>query len=110
MVFVLEKRGHHVEVAENGQQAVELLQRHDFDVVLMDIQMPVMDGFQATSAIRKLEHPKKAKVPIIALTAHAMQGDRERCLVAGMDAYVSKPVAGNELIELVERIAGDEGG
>ena len=92
-------------MVQNGQQALEAVGQQDFDVVLMDVQMPVMDGFQATQAIRKLADPKKARLPIIAMTAHALKGDAERCLEAGMDGYISKPVKGEELIELVERMA-----
>ena len=103
VVHVLGNRGHQVTVARNGQEAVDLLQQQDFNVVLMDVQMPVMDGFQATSAIRKLPQREKAGVPIIAMTAHALKGDQERCLAAGMDDYLSKPINGRELIELVER-------
>ena len=77
----------------------------DFDVVLMDVQMPVMDGFAATRAIRNLADPKKARVPIIALTAHALTGDADRCLDAGMDGYISKPINREELIERVEQFA-----
>ena len=93
-------------MAQDGQQALEAVCQQDFDVVLMDVQMPIMDGFQATQAIRKLADPKKARLPIIAMTAHALKGDSDRCLDAGMDGYISKPVKGEELIELIERLAG----
>lgn len=89
---ILEKLGHSVLIAANGQLALEALQCEDFDVVLMDIQMPVMDGFQATAAIRQQEQVTSRRQPIIAMTAHAMSGDRERCLASGMDDYVSKPI------------------
>ncbi len=102
---ILSKRGHAVHIARDGQQAVEALQRNDFDIVLMDLQMPVMDGFLATQAIRNLADSKKAHVPIIALTAHALVGDADRCLQAGMDGYLSKPIDRAELIERVERLA-----
>ena len=108
VTYVLGKRGHAVEVAHNGQQALEAVGRQDFDVVLMDVQMPVMDGFAATQAIRHLVAPEKARLPIIAMTAHALKGDAQRCLEAGMDGYLSKPVKGAELIELVERMAVHE--
>ncbi len=101
----LGKRGHSIEIAENGRQALELLRQQDFDVVLMDVQMPEMDGFQATAAIRKLDDAKKARLPIIAMTAHALKGDRERCLAAGMNCYLSKPIKKEDLIETVERVA-----
>jgi signal transduction histidine kinase/CheY-like chemotaxis protein len=104
--YVLDKRGHTVVVSQNGQEALERLAAEDFDLVLMDIQMPEMDGFQATAAIRALSDLRKARLPIIAMTAHAIKGDAERCLAAGMDAYLSKPVNGHELIALVERLAG----
>ena len=104
VTYVLSKRGHAVEVAHDGQQALDALCQQDFDVVLMDVQMPVMDGFAATQAIRKLADSKKARLPIIAMTAHALKGDAERCLGAGMDGYISKPVKGEELIEMVERL------
>jgi signal transduction histidine kinase/HPt (histidine-containing phosphotransfer) domain-containing protein len=103
--YVLGKRGHSVEVVQNGRQALETVGGQDFDAVLMDVQMPVMDGFQATQAIRELLDPRKARLPIIAMTAHALKGDQERCLAAGMDGYISKPIRGEELIELVERLA-----
>jgi CheY-like chemotaxis protein len=104
VTYILNKRGHSVKVVQNGQQAVEAVGRQEIDLVLMDVQMPVMDGFQATKSIRKLADPKKARLPIIAMTAHALKGDAERCLGAGMDGYISKPVKGEELIELVERM------
>lgn len=102
---ILSKRGHSVQVAHDGQQALEAMDRQDFDVVLMDVQMPVMDGFVATRAIRNLADPKKARVPIIALTAHALTGDAGRCLDAGMDDYICKPIDREELIERVEQLA-----
>jgi CheY-like chemotaxis protein len=97
---VLEKRGHRVEVADNGREAVERVAKAPFDVILMDVQMPVMDGYQATAAIRGM--PDLAQVPIVALTAHAMPGDRERCVAAGMDAYLTKPIDVHELVQMVE--------
>jgi signal transduction histidine kinase len=103
---ILTKRGHQIQVAKNGQEAVDLLERQSFDVVLMDVQMPVMDGFQATAAIRASQSAEGARVPIIAMTAHAMQGDRERCLAAGMDAYLAKPIDSGRLIDLVEDLSG----
>jgi signal transduction histidine kinase/DNA-binding response OmpR family regulator len=106
VLYILGRRGHRVEAVPNGQQALERLRQEDFDVVLMDVQMPVMDGFQATAAVRKFDDPRKARVPIIAMTAHALKGDRDRCLEAGMDAYISKPIKSRDLIELVERLGG----
>ena len=106
---VLGNRGHSIKIAENGQQALGMVQEQEFDVVLMDVQMPEMDGFQATAAIRKLDDPKKARLPIIAMTAYALKGDQERCLAAGMDCYLSKPINGYEMVELVERLAGWRG-
>lgn len=108
--YLLTKRGHIVEIARNGRQAVEMLNRRDYDVVLMDVQMPVMDGLQAARAIRAMEDPEKARVPIIAMTAHALKEDAERCIAAGMDAYISKPIQAEEFIELVELLGGPEPG
>lgn len=99
---ILERRGHQVEIAHNGRDAVEMLKQDEFDVVLMDIQMPTMDGYQATAAIRDLSESDSAELPVIAMTAHAMEGDRERCLNAGMDAYISKPLNAANLLRLVE--------
>jgi two-component system, sensor histidine kinase and response regulator len=101
-VSLLTKRGHHVTVVGNGQEAVEAVTQDHFDLVLMDVQMPVMDGFEATSIIRKWEKDTGRRVPIIAMTAHAMKGDRERCMEAGMDGYVSKPFRPQELFQAVE--------
>src|SRR5581483_8401247 len=89
---MLEKLGHDVELADNGFQAVQKFNEKAFDMVLMDVQMPEMDGFQATAAIRKLELTQAKHTPVIAMTAHALKGDRERCLEAGMDGYIAKPV------------------
>ncbi len=102
-VRLLEKRGHSIRVATNGKEALEALKQHRFDVVLMDVQMPEMDGFEATRRIRALEQETGDRVPIIAMTAHAMKGDRERCLEVGMDGYISKPLQPNELFEAVEK-------
>ncbi len=99
---ILSRAGYTVVIATNGREAVETLKSKDFDVVLMDVQMPEMDGFEATGEIRKLLGTK-AKVPIIAMTAHAMAGDREKCLEAGMDDYVSKPINSAGLREVIER-------
>lgn len=103
--YALEQKGYAVRIAENGRDAVELLRSGArFDVVLMDCRMPVMDGFEATALIRRWEEETKAKrLPIIALTAHALQGDRERCLSSGMDDYIAKPVRMNELLDVIER-------
>ncbi len=100
-VRLLEMRGHRAEVASDGQEALKAVASRRFDLILMDIQMPEMDGFQATAAIRRQEAPGQ-RVPILALTAHAMKGDRERCLDAGMDGYLSKPVQAAELCAAIE--------
>jgi CheY-like chemotaxis protein len=102
-VRILEREGHRVVVGANGRLALEILERQPVDLVLMDMQMPEMDGFQATKAIRELEAITGAHLPIIALTAHAMQGYRQKCLGAGMDDYLSKPVRGKDLVEVVNR-------
>jgi two-component system sensor histidine kinase/response regulator len=102
-VRLLEKRGHEVAVAGNGEEALEALDRRAFDLVLMDVQMPEMDGLQATAAIRKREVKSGKHIPIIAMTAHAMAGDKERCLEAGMDDYITKPIRPEQLVDVLER-------
>jgi two-component system, sensor histidine kinase and response regulator len=102
---LLERRGHTPVLVGNGRDAVELADRDQFDLVLMDLQMPEMDGFEATAAIRTREREtRQPRVPIIALTAHAMQGDRRRCLDADMDGYVAKPIKPVELFEVIDRV------
>ena len=101
-VRLLEERGHSVEVVNNGRAAVEQVAAEPFDVVLMDVQMPDMDGLEATAAIRRAETLTGEHIPIVAMTAHAMQGDRDRFLAAGMDGYVAKPVRPHELYAAVE--------
>ena len=102
-VRTLVKRGHTVVVAGNGREALAVLDRESVDLILMDVQMPEMDGFAATAAIRKGEQSTGRHIPIVALTAHAMKGDQERCLAAGMDAYASKPLRVEELLEAIAR-------
>ncbi|MEP6963241.1 MAG: response regulator [Acidobacteriota bacterium] len=102
---LLVKMGHSVALAQNGLEAVSLYASGDFDAVLMDVQMPEMDGFQATKAIRDREKTLGTpRLPIIALTAHAMAGDREKCLEAGMDHYLSKPIKAQDLRDLLQTI------
>jgi osomolarity two-component system sensor histidine kinase NIK1 len=96
---LLETAGHEVKVVENGLLAVDAVTEGSFDVVLMDLQMPVMGGFEAIARIRAMADEKKRRVLSIALTAHAMKGDRERCLAAGFDEYLSKPVNPRTLAE-----------
>ena len=109
---LLEKMGHIPIVTFNGQEAVEAYESRPFDVALMDVQMPVMDGLAATKAIRESEarHPGRRRLPIMALTAYAMRGDRERCLAAGMDDYLTKPVKPEELAAALSRLLGEEHG
>jgi signal transduction histidine kinase/DNA-binding response OmpR family regulator len=102
---LLERRGHKVVIANNGREALDAMQRQSFDVVLMDVQMPEMGGFEATEAIRVLERERGAHTPIVAMTAHAMKGDRERCLAAGMDEYLTKPLDAKQLSLFVEQMA-----
>jgi CheY-like chemotaxis protein/HPt (histidine-containing phosphotransfer) domain-containing protein len=116
---VLGSRGHHITVARNGREALRELEQHPFDLVLMDVQMPDMDGLEAAAAIRDREaratggdwvpaagssFAAGGRIPIVAVTAHAMQGDEERCLAAGMDGYVTKPIQPAELTSAIERL------
>ncbi len=104
-VRLLERRGHSVVLARNGKEALAALDEQKFDLVLMDVQMPEMDGFEATAAIRAREKQTRQHLPIIAMTAHVMKGDRERCLAAGMDGYIPKPVQPKELFQAIEGLA-----
>ncbi len=104
MVGLLEKRGHTVVVVEDGWKTLEALEQAQFDLVLMDVQMPGMDGFETTGRIREKEKRSGTHIPIVATTAYALEGDRERCLEAGMDGYVSKPVRPEELFRVVEAL------
>ena len=104
-VALLEKAGHSVETASNGKEALDVLTKRSFDVVLMDVQMPEMDGFEAAARIREKERCTTEHIPIVAMTAHAMKGDRERCLAAGMDGYVTKPVQAGDLYQALATFA-----
>jgi two-component system sensor histidine kinase/response regulator len=103
-VRLLEKRGYTVTVAVNGREALAAFENESFDVILMDIQMPEMDGFEATAAIRLKEKSTGGHIPIIAMTAHSLVGDQERCLAAGMDGYVSKPIRTHQLFAVIEGV------
>ena len=109
-VRLLEKRGHSVAVANNGREALEWLARESFDLALMDVQMPEVDGLEATLEIRRREQATRRHLPIIAMTAYAMQGDRERCLAAGMDGYISKPIQPRRLFEALDEMLPAPGG
>jgi PAS domain S-box-containing protein len=106
-LHLLERRGHSVILAENGRQALAAVEKHNFDLVLMDVQMPELGGLEATQAIREKEKTSGTHVPIIAMTAHAMHGDRERCLAAGMDGYIAKPLDPKKFLQTVEAVGAD---
>ncbi|MGH9744207.1 MAG: response regulator, partial [Candidatus Acidiferrum sp.] len=101
-VRLLEKRGHQVVVAATGLEALKALDKEKFDLVLMDVQMPEMDGLEATALLREREKGTGLRQPVVALTAHAMKGDREKCLAGGMDGYLTKPIRPQELDQLLE--------
>ena len=103
-VGLLERQGHSVSIANNGKEAVTLATKEHFDLVLMDVQMPEIDGMEATALIRAHERKSKGHLPIIAMTAHAMKGDRETCLASGMDGYVSKPIRAVKLFEAIDEV------
>jgi CheY-like chemotaxis protein len=103
-VRLLEKRGYSVTVAGDGRAAVAAFEKGQFDLVLMDIQMPGMDGFEATAAIRVAEKVTGKRIPIVAMTAHALKSDQDRCMAAGMDGYVSKPIRSADLFSVMERL------
>jgi CheY-like chemotaxis protein len=102
---LLEKRGHAVVAAADGVEALEALDRDVFDLVLMDVQMPQMDGFQVTAIVREREKLTGGHLPIFAMTAHVLKGDEERCLTAGMDGYIPKPISPKALIAVVESVS-----
>ena len=104
---LLEKRGYFVTVAGDGRAAFEAFQAEAFDLVLMDLQMPEMDGFEATAAIREREKHTGGHIPIVAITAHASEGDQEKCLLSGMDGFTTKPIRTSELFAVIEKILGD---
>jgi CheY-like chemotaxis protein len=106
---LLGKRGHTIVSVVNGREAIAAVAKNAFDIVLMDVQMPEMDGLEASTAIRQMEALTGAHVPIIALTAHAMKGDREICIAAGMDEYLSKPINPKQLFALIESLTGRPG-
>jgi two-component system, sensor histidine kinase and response regulator len=103
---VLGKRGHRIEIAKDGREALEKIRNETFDLVLMDVQMPELDGFEATGRIREMERTTGGHIPVIAMTAHALKGDKERCLAAGMDGYISKPIQIEELELEISRAMG----
>jgi two-component system, sensor histidine kinase and response regulator len=101
---LLEKRGYVVKVVGDGAQAVAAFEHEPFDLILMDVQMPVMDGLEATAVIRTGERSTNSHIPIVAMTAHALKGDEQRCLAGGMDAYISKPIRSTALFSIIESV------
>ena len=107
---ILEKLGYRADIVANGRDAVTATLATAYDLILMDVQMPELDGFEATALIRQADDAAAARVPIIAMTAHAMKGDRERCLAAGMNDYLAKPIQPHEVAHMIERHLGRETG
>ena len=103
-VHILEKKGHKVSVANNGQEVLQALKKDRFDLILMDVQMPKIDGLEAVASIREKEIKTGFHIPIIAMTAHALKGDRERCLDAGMDDYIAKPLRAEMLMKKIDDV------
>ena len=103
-VGLLEMKGYEVKVAQDGREALDLVQKEAFDVILMDLEMPVMDGLEATRAIRRLDCPTTSSIPIVAMTAHALSGTMDECRKAGQNAYLSKPIDPSALFRLLDRI------
>ena len=108
VLAILRKRGHNVTLANNGREVIDKLDTESFDVVLMDVQMPTVDGYQATAAIREIKDSPVSQIPIIAMTAHAMKGDAEKCFEVGMNDYISKPIDSKRLVQLVEQWGASE--
>ena len=104
-VRLLERRGHSLTLASTGREALAAFEKASFDLILMDVQMPDMDGLEATEEIRAQEKQTGSHTPIVALTAHALKGDRERCVAAGMDGYINKPIEAARFIQMVEENA-----
>ncbi len=107
-VRIFEKQGHRVTIANNGQEALEMLGSRDFDIVFMDVQMPVMDGLEATRTIRSGAEVRDPLIPIIAMTANAMEGDRQGCLSSGMDDFITKPINVAELLNVLNRYSSQK--
>ena len=104
---ILTRNGYSVATARDGSEAVEMFSREPFDLVLMDVSMPNMSGLEAAVSIRKLEQSSNRHTPLVALTAHAMVGDRERCLLAGMDEYITKPIRSKDLLAAISRLTAE---
>ncbi len=106
MLHILEPAGFRVDGVCNGYEAIHAIDSAPYDLVIMDINMPEIDGLKATSIIRQKEKGKEHHIPIIAVTANALKGDRERCLEAGMDGYIAKPVQKNDILAMVQKLLG----